>query len=557
MKKLPASRKDAISQTAETIQKKKSKGISSLHTEAEMLSVIHELEYHQIELELQKEELQLAKEEAEMASGRYAELYYFAPSGFFTLNHLGEIIELNQYGAQLLNKDRRDLKNSRLGFFISEDTRPVFNQFLDKAVKSKNRETCEVTLSIKNSKPTFVTLTGKSVEYGKLCFVAVSDITRRKLAELALEMSEGKYRLLVENSHDVILTLNTQGVITYVSPSLSFHLGYTAEQFVGKPFSVFMHPDELADGMAWLESGFAKGYRKEGFEYRVKHANGSWHWQHTVGNTLKDNEEKIIGFEGIARDITKRKQVEEEIKLRNEEIARLTAETHLSKIKERFITIASHEIRTPLAIIMASTETLMAYREKMDDEQIVHRLNTIKEQVKRMSLLMGNVIDLMKNKEEILSFDPELSDLVVFIAAIVKECNHNTLIQNKVTFESEAVTVLFNFDKRLMRYIIKNLLLNVAKSVPPDSGICITLFNDQHQVRIKVADDRIFSVPANLGRNDTGYNVVSANDNLEGTTLGLVIDKKAIEKHGGTVTTERSNEGAMVYVLSLPVHHYV
>lgn len=557
MKKLPAPRKGTIRQKAETIQKQKSAGISSKYTDAEMLKVIHELEIHQIELEMQTDELRLAKEEAEMASGRYAELYFFAPSGFFTLNKMGEIIELNQYAAQLLNKDRRELKNSRLGFFISDDTRPVFNHFLDKTVHSKIRETCEVILNIADSNPVYVTLTGMCVETGKLCFVAMADVSERKLAEQALQLSEDKYRNLVENSHDIIYTLDRQGVITYVSPSLTHHLGYTAEQFVGKPFTSFLHPDAIPEAKTWLELGLADGHRKEGFENRVQHADGSWRWQHTVALAIKDNEGKIAGFEGIARDITKRKQAEEEIKMRNEEIARLQAETHLSKIKERFITIASHEIRTPLAIIMAASETLAAYRDKMADEQITHRLNTIKEQVKRMSLLMGNVIDLMKNKEEILSFDPELSDLAVFIRALVKECNSSTNNLQKITFESEAASVLFNFDKRLMRYIIKNLLLNIAKSALPDSEIQITLFNDQHQVRIKVTDAGILSTAAADDRQDTGYRAVSAIDNLEGTTLGLVIDKQAIAKHGGTVTAERNNGRAMVYVLSLPVHNYL
>jgi len=557
MKKLPASRKEATHQKAETILKKKLTGISSKYTEADMLKLIQDLETHQIELQIQTEELRLAKEQAEMASGRYAELYFFAPSGFFTLNEKGEIIELNQYAAQLLNKDRRELKNSRLGSFISDDTRLVFNHFLDKTVHSKIRETCEVILSIEGSNPVYVTLTGMNVETGKLCFVAMADVTTRKLAEQALQESEDKYRLLVENSYDIIYTANSRGVLTFVSASWTRLLGHPAEQVVGKSFSEFLHPDVIAEAFGWLEQGLAIGERQDSIEYRVKHADGSCRWHTSSFVAIKDLKGEVLGFEGIARDITKRKQAEELIKLRNEEIARLTAETHLSKIKERFITIASHEIRTPLAIIMAATETLMAYRDKMADEQITHRLNTIKEQVKRMSLLMGNVIDMMKNKEEILSFDPELSDLAAFIRAVVKECNRSVTNQQEITFESEAVAVLFNFDKRLMRYIIKNLLLNIAKSASPDSEIRISLFNDQHQVQIKVSDGGTLSTPAGDDRENNGYNIVSAIDNMEGTTLGLVIDKQAIEKHGGTVTAERNNGRATGYVLSLPVHNYL
>ena len=106
--------------------------------------IIHELQVHQMELQLQNEELVRTKVEAEVASRKYKDLYDFAPSGYFTLSHEGEILELNLGASQMLGKERANLKSGRLGFFVSSETKQIFNDFLDQVFKSNTRKSCEV-----------------------------------------------------------------------------------------------------------------------------------------------------------------------------------------------------------------------------------------------------------------------------------------------------------------------------------------------------------------------------------------------------------------------------
>ncbi|MEI6057333.1 MAG: hypothetical protein WCR55_14915 [Lentisphaerota bacterium] len=96
---------------------------------------------------MQNEELIVARTTAEEVAEKYTQLYDFAPSGYFTLSRDSEIIELNLCGAKMLGKDCSKLKNSLLGFFVSDDTKPIFNLFLDKLFNSKTKESCDVTLS--------------------------------------------------------------------------------------------------------------------------------------------------------------------------------------------------------------------------------------------------------------------------------------------------------------------------------------------------------------------------------------------------------------------------
>ena len=145
---------------AEKILEKQSIKNGSHLSEADTLRLIHELQVHQIEMELQNEELVQAKEEAEFASQKYSELYDFAPTGYFTLTKEGLIVELNLCGANLLGKTRSVLINSIFTFFVSDDTRSIFNLFLQKIFSNKRKQTCEVTLFTDDNLTVYVFLTG-------------------------------------------------------------------------------------------------------------------------------------------------------------------------------------------------------------------------------------------------------------------------------------------------------------------------------------------------------------------------------------------------------------
>ncbi|MEI6089527.1 MAG: PAS domain-containing protein [bacterium] len=165
-----------LRQKAEEFMTHEPSKISSQLSKVEAI-LIHELEVHQIELEMQNEELVRAKERAVTATEKYEELYDFAPSGYFTLSATGEILELNLTGANMLGKARSNLKNSKFGFFVSDDTRSTFNQFLESVFNSGTKATCEVMLAVNGSLPVNVFLTGIESDKGEQCFVNVVDIT--------------------------------------------------------------------------------------------------------------------------------------------------------------------------------------------------------------------------------------------------------------------------------------------------------------------------------------------------------------------------------------------
>lgn len=155
------------------------------YSEAELAKLIYELEVHQAELELQNEELLRARAAALDIAEQYAELYDFAPLSYFTLSKEGNIIKLNLSGSQILGKDRIDLINNRFALFVSDETRPVFDHFLDKVLSSKTKETCEVTLSVGGNSLVEVQLSGIVSGNGENCLVtAIETFDIKKIAKL-------------------------------------------------------------------------------------------------------------------------------------------------------------------------------------------------------------------------------------------------------------------------------------------------------------------------------------------------------------------------------------
>ncbi len=159
----------------------------------EALALVHELQVHQIELELQNEELTQTRLEAEALRDRYADLYDFAPVGYFTLDEAGAIREANLAGAVQLGVDRGSLVGARFAIFLHPDSLPGFAAYCDRVLAGGTTEACDVSFAARAGRGAWhAQLRGRADGAGAAGSVrlVVTDITDRRRAEEAVRERE-------------------------------------------------------------------------------------------------------------------------------------------------------------------------------------------------------------------------------------------------------------------------------------------------------------------------------------------------------------------------------
>ena len=297
---------------AEKLLKKSSSEMVSKPPEADNLKLIHELQVHQIELEMQNEELLKAKKLAEAATLKATTLYDFAPSGYFTLACDGEIIELNLAGAKILGKERHYLKNKRFGLFITSDAKPAFSHFLDKVFESKSKQSCEITVSSNNSKPTYVYLTGTVIENSEYCWLTVDNITELRQVEEALQENNSRLNLAMEAANMAWWGMEiSTGSVTFGKRKAEM-LGYPPKMFKQyKDFTELLHPDDHDKTMKAMHEHINGHTERYEAEYRILTRSGEYKWFYDIGSVVNRNSLGVpLNVTGLVFDITERKLAE-------------------------------------------------------------------------------------------------------------------------------------------------------------------------------------------------------------------------------------------------------
>jgi len=183
---------------AEAQLREKSIGGAPTKTETDALRQVHELQVYQIELEMQNLELQSIRSELEASLARYTMLYDFAPIGYFTLDAVGVVLEVNLSAASLLGAARSNLTGRHLSDFVAIESRSAFTAFLAAIFAGQAvDEAREIVLVNESQQRIFVHLEGAVDESQRTCRVIALNVNARVQAEQAMREAERRAKELV------------------------------------------------------------------------------------------------------------------------------------------------------------------------------------------------------------------------------------------------------------------------------------------------------------------------------------------------------------------------
>ena len=362
----------------------------------------------------------------------------------------------------------------------------------------------------------------------------VRNITEQKEAEKAVSKTETLFSQLFQNSPMALVRLNDQGYVTQVNTGFEQMFGYTLDEVKGKSLNTFIVPSELESEGNDLNSFVSTDQiiKTETIRLRKDKARLSV----IIYGVPVYHENKTIGIFGVYVDITERKKVEEELKVRNTEL-------------DNFVYKVSHDLRAPLSSILG---LINLANMPGNDDSLVEYMKLIKKKVEQLDHFINDVLSHSKNlKMEVRIAKVELRTIIDQTFNDLNYLNGADHINKEVILTGSE----FYSDQWRIAEIFRNLISNAIKyrkAGREDSIIRIIVTTVKNRTDILFQDNGIGI--------DHGYlkhifdMFYRASEQSSGSGLGLYIVKNAIEKLGGEVSVESTLGTGTTYRIMLPNH---
>jgi len=347
----------------------------------------------------------------------------------------------------------------------------------------------------------------------------------RSAALVALRASEARYRAIIEDQTEFICRFAPDGTVTFVNDAYCRYFTMTREELMDSSVVPF-RPD--------FERDFVNCPVINREEEAVL-LNGEVRWHQWTERAVFSGDE-LVEFQAVGRDITERKQAEEET------LKALAKEKELNHLKTHFVSMVSHEFRTPLTTILSSADLLEYYQEDFPDSKGDKKLQAI-QRIQSVSVSMTQMIDdvlLIGHAESgNLQCNRYPLDLVQFCHQLVEDMQliDNGLHGIKLILSQPSLSACI--DEKLLRHILTNLLSNALKYSPPGMPVQLELCDDCQNLAIfHVKDCGIGIPPEDLPHLFEAFHRCRNVGTISGTGMGLAIVKKCVEIHGGEISVQ-------------------
>ena len=362
-------------------------------------------------------------------------------------------------------------------------------------------------------------------------------LAERRRVKASLGASEARYRLLADNTTDIIILMNDQGVVSYASPSVSRY-GYEPQDIIGHNTLEFVHPDDVAVA-AEIRGGLFSGGQVDlsvRREYRTRTKAGDYVWLEGNPTILRDAAGRPTQVVTSYRDVTLRHQLEDDL------VAAKSLAEAAAEAKSEFLANMSHEIRTPLTGVIGFAELLDAMPGLPAEAELCVRRIAVASQ--SLLAVVNDVLDFSKleaGQVELSphAFDPArlARDAVEIVAGQAREKG----LALDLSLDP-ALPAFVLADSGRLRQVLLNLVGNAVKFTEAGSVRVTVSHETAPTPRLVVAvSDTGPGIPAD--RRDRLFQRFSQVDGsigrqFGGTGLGLAICHELTRLMGGGISVD-------------------
>ena len=335
--------------------------------------------------------------------------------------------------------------------------------------------------------------------------------------------SEKRFRALVENSSDAISLMDAQGKVTYTSPSTVHILGYESHGLIGRRWLDLCHPDDAGAVRAMLQGAVANPRHPLRWQGRVLRGDRRWCWVEGTTNNLLDDPD-VGAIVSNFRDITDRKEAEQENALRTAELARSNSELRA------FAFAAAHDLTEPLRTVCSFAQLLQRSPSETERQEFA---GVIVESVTRMGALLDGLLAFAR-----LDFGapPRSFDLCHAVQQAVKNLAQ-AIQESSAKIIIDPLPGVEGNESHLVE-VFQNLIGNAIKyrrEAPVEVRISSQKFDREWVIKVR---DNGMGIPSEYRDQIFGLFKRLHGRDVPGTGIGLAICKKIVEGLGGRIWVE-------------------
>lgn len=353
---------------------------------------------------------------------------------------------------------------------------------------------------------------------------------------------------IIDSSDDAIVSKNLRGIVTSWNQGAERIFGYTAEEMVGQSITRLI-PVERQDEEPRILTKLQKGERVDHFETQRRRKDGHIIDVSLCISPVKNQAGIIVGASKIARDITTKKRLAEQMRQAALEVERQ------GRMKDEFLATLSHELRTPLQAILGWTQILISGQ--CDDTELRQGLDVIDRNAHAQTRIIEDLLDMNRILSGKVRLDVQRVDLESIIGASIEAVRPAAQAKRlRILSLLDPLSQPVLGDPGRLQQIFWNLLSNAVKFTPSGGVITVTLQRVNSHLEISVTDtgtgikeDFLPHVFERFKQADS-----STTRHHGGLGLGLAIVRHLAELHGGSVRARSPGENAgSTFTVMLPL----